>query len=191
MDQAIYPVRRDEIGRLVSLMDRAFFADPIAQWVLGDQFAAEHHRFVRLCAEPAFEYGAVHAVPGFAGAAVWHSPGIGFDAEAVHEWARSSKRREWLDRFFELAEACAVHKPAEPHWELELIAVDPDFQGRGIGSALLKHGLEVCRRDGTPIYLQSSNPAKLQFYRRHGFELLAEVRLAGSPTLYPMLYGAS
>jgi GNAT superfamily N-acetyltransferase len=187
MDDAIFAVQRAEFAQVASLMDRAFSADPIARWVLADHFGAEHHRFVRLCAEPAFDLDAVHAVTGFTGAAIWHPPDVGFDEHAVQDWARSSKRCESLARFFELAEACATYKPTEPHWELELIAVDPVRQGCGIGSKLLKHGLEGCSRDGAPVYLQSSNPENLSFYRRHGFELLAEVRLSGTPPLYPML----
>ncbi len=36
----------------------------------------------------------------------------------------------------------ALH-PQEPHWHLPLIGVDPAHQGKGIGSALLSHILDV------------------------------------------------
>lgn len=68
-----------------------------------------------------------------------------------------------------------------------MIAIDPEYQGQGLGAKLLEYGLEICDRDRAPIYLESSNPANLSFYRSHGFELLAEVQLPGTPKRYPML----
>jgi GNAT superfamily N-acetyltransferase len=40
--------------------------------------------------------------------------------------------------------------PKGPHWYLPLIGVDATKQGRGYGSALLRHALERCDRDGLP-----------------------------------------
>ena len=37
--------------------------------------------------------------------------------------------------------------PTEPHWYLPLIGVDVTKQGRGYGSALLRHALDRCDRD--------------------------------------------
>jgi ribosomal protein S18 acetylase RimI-like enzyme len=39
----------------------------------------------------------------------------------------------------------ARHVP-EPHWYLLIVAVDPDLQGRGIGSALVQDGLAQADR---------------------------------------------
>ena len=46
----------------------------------------------------------------------------------------------------------------EPHWYLPLIGVDVTKQGRGYGSALLRHALERCDRDGLPAYLEATSP---------------------------------
>src|SRR5262244_3930915 len=42
-----------------------------------------------------------------------------------------------LARSLKLMSVWAKHDPQEPHWHLGPIGVDPDFQGRGIGKALL------------------------------------------------------
>jgi ribosomal protein S18 acetylase RimI-like enzyme len=57
----------------------------------------------------------------------------------------------------------------------------------GYGTALLRHGLSVCDRETLPVYLESTNAANLSLYERHGFEVLAEVQVDGSPMRYPML----
>jgi ribosomal protein S18 acetylase RimI-like enzyme len=68
-----------------------------------------------------------------------------------------------------------------------MIGVDPVRQGRGLGSALLKHGLGQCDAQGLPAYLESSNPKNVPLYERHGFEVMGLIQPADFPPLYPML----
>lgn len=82
------------------------------------------------------------------------------------------------------------HHPQVPHWYLPLIGVDPAHQDKGYGSALLRHALLLCDRDHAPAYLESSNPANIPLYRRHGFEVLGTIQAGTSPPLFPMLRSA-
>ena len=77
--------------------------------------------------------------------------------------------------------------PAEPHWYLPMIGVDPARQGRGLGSALLKHALALCDAERAPAYLESSNPKNVPLYERHGFEVVGEIKPGDFPGLTPML----
>lgn len=62
------------------------------------------------------------------------------------------------------------------HWYLEFIASTE----RGLGSELMEHGLrEVV--SGLPVYLESSNPRNLSFYKRHGFEVTGEPPMRSGP----------
>ena len=79
------------------------------------------------------------------------------------------------------------YHPGEPHWYLPLIGVDPARQGRGLGSALMRHALAACDRDRLPAYLESSSPANIPLYERHGFERLGAIQSGDSPTVVPML----
>jgi len=36
-------------------------------------------------------------------------------------------------------------------------------------------------------YLESSNPANVPLYRRHGFEVVREIRMQGVPPVVPMV----
>ncbi|PKX90130.1 uncharacterized protein P174DRAFT_377732, partial [Aspergillus novofumigatus IBT 16806] len=51
---------------------------------------------------------------------------------------------------------------------LQLLAVHPDYQGRGIGTRLLMVGVEEARRLGLPAWLEASE-AGYSVYRRCGF----------------------
>jgi GNAT superfamily N-acetyltransferase len=79
------------------------------------------------------------------------------------------------------------YHPAEPHWFLPLLAVDPSHQGKGYGSALLQPVLERCDREKQLAYLESSNPRNIPLYERHRFEVLGAIQSGSSPTVVPML----
>jgi putative acetyltransferase len=55
---------------------------------------------------------------------------------------------------------------------LSPVSVAPDHQGRGIGSALIRHGLEVIATRPEPLLFLEGSPA---YYRRFGFEAGGEL----------------
>jgi putative acetyltransferase len=61
-----------------------------------------------------------------------------------------------------------------PALALAPLAVLPAFQRRGIGSALVRHGLEVCRSCGHAIVIVLGDP---DFYARFGFSSALTARL--------------
>ena len=50
------------------------------------------------------------------------------------------------------------------------LAVDPAFQGKGIGSALLSRFIEESRTAGRKSVVLTCKEEKLGYYRRFGFE---------------------
>ena len=77
--------------------------------------------------------------------------------------------------------------PSLPHYYLGGLGTDPQWQGRGLGSAVLGPVLEICDRDGVPAYLESSKETNIGFYVRHGFEVTDEVSVPdGSVRLWLM-----
>lgn len=58
------------------------------------------------------------------------------------------------------------------HWYLALIGVDPDYAGKGIGSALLRPILAQADADGLPCYLETAEERNVAYYHKHGFETL-------------------
>jgi ribosomal protein S18 acetylase RimI-like enzyme len=77
--------------------------------------------------------------------------------------------------------------PKLPHYYLGGLGTDPQWQGRGLGSAVMGPVLDICDRTAVPAYLESSKEANLGFYRRHGFEVTDEVSVPdGSVRLWLM-----
>lgn len=81
----------------------------------------------------------------------------------------------------------ATHLPTEPCWFLDLVAVHPSARGRGLGSALVEHGLGLARADGLPAFLETAQQSNIPFYEGFGFAVVAEERAPGDgPTIWFM-----
>jgi ribosomal protein S18 acetylase RimI-like enzyme len=74
-----------------------------------------------------------------------------------------------------------------PHWHLAVLGVDPAQQNCGHGPLLMQRALLPCDRNGEFAYLESTNLKNLQFYRRHGFDLLGTIQVETALPVYPML----
>jgi GNAT superfamily N-acetyltransferase len=79
--------------------------------------------------------------------------------------------RRLSERF---AAAAALH-PAESHWYLAFVGVEPNLQRARVGTLLLAPVLALADRDRTPCYLETPFPETHAFYRRLGFQLVAEL----------------
>jgi ribosomal protein S18 acetylase RimI-like enzyme len=103
---------------------------------------------------------------------------------AIMQRSAPAERQAELSAVFE---RMGSYHPSEPHWYLPLIGVDPVHQRNGHGAALLRHALDRCDRDHALAYLESSNPANIPLYQRHGFEVLGTIQAGSSPRIVPML----
>ena len=91
-----------------------------------------------------------------------------------------------LSRGLALAGAMEDH-PSEPHYYLAFVAVAPNRQRHGLGSALLEESLVRVDRAGAPAYLENSNPRNLKLYEGLGFRVVKEVRARPeAPPLFAM-----
>ena len=181
-----------EVDPAVAVLCLAFSSDPATRWTYPDAHVYVRHfpRLVRAFGGKAFEHGTGHQVSGVRGAALWLPPGVHPDQEALGAIMQESLPADRLEEVTGVFERMGTYHPAEPHWYLPLIGVDPAHQGRGYGSALLRHALEQCDKEHVAAYLESSNPANIPLYERHGFVVLGTIQVGSSPPIFPMLRSA-
>jgi ribosomal protein S18 acetylase RimI-like enzyme len=175
--------------RAVATIVLAFATDPMARWSLVDPSSYLTHMpaLTRAFGGSAFSHGAAHQVGDFAGVALWLPPDVHADEAtlaAIMQQAAPAERQAEAASIFE---QMGSYHPREPHWYLPLIGVDPSHQGKGLGSALLRHALAECDRQRAVAYLESSNPVNIPLYERHGFKRLGVIQEGSSPQLVPML----
>ena len=174
---------------VTDIITRAFAADPPSRWLYpdDDQYWRFFPRFIEAFGGSAIGYGTAEIAADGGAAALWLSPGAHPDEAAVGTLLEESVDPARLETAFLMFERMARYHPAGPHWYLPLIGVHPAQQGRGYGSVLLEHAAVRCDRDGLPAYLESTSPRSVNLYRRHGFEVVAEIREGIAPPIFPMV----
>ncbi|HEY6599440.1 MAG TPA: GNAT family N-acetyltransferase [Pseudomonadales bacterium] len=178
-----------ERSKVVDVILLAFAGDPLARWAVPNpgQYLKHVPGFLDAFGGNGLPHGTTFIADEFAGAALWLPPGVEPDGDRMDSIAAECIPTNVLPDFAAMFEQMAAYHPHEPHWYLPLIGVDPALQGRGYGAALMRHAAQKFDRDGAVAYLESSNPRNIPLYQRHGFEILGEVQVGGSPTIVPML----
>jgi len=196
-DHAMNPtVRRataQDIPALARMLARAFLDDPVASWAWRPDDlrlrALERFQAVRLRQLLAGEE--IWTTDELSCAALWAPPG---------SWHTSLRETAMLvpsflrPRLFVRMPLVALgwerleraHPRTPPHFYLALLGTEPDAQGKGLGSAVLGGVLEQCDRDQVGAYLESSKERNIDFYARHGFRVLEEIRLLRGPSMWKM-----
>lgn len=68
--------------------------------------------------------------------------------------------------------------PLVPISYLWFIGVNPQLQGKGIGSSFINEVINQCEKEKRPIYLETSMERNLPFYKKFGFEIFHSLDLS-------------
>ena len=79
-------------------------------------------------------------------------------------------------RSIRLVDALTRNHPPRPHLYLNILGVEPSFQGRHCGIAILNHLRELVetRSDLDGVYLETATEANVAYYTRNGYEVIGE-----------------
>jgi len=190
-DLALRQAAGHDLPTVVETLTAAFLDDPFMTWWIPD--LRRRRQLLPACFEIIVDVNHPHGElyttdPIPAAAAVWIPPGCqpsGEQAEELVGWFADAAE-ETAARLLCALERMAEHHPEEPHAYLFLLGTRPQWQGRGLGSALLRRVLERCDRHGIPAYLEATSFDNQRLYRRHGFEVTGEILLPDGPSLWPM-----
>ena len=137
-----------------------------------------------------FKQDECYTTGGVVGAAIWERPGqwkVGMLEQLRLLPAMARINGRLLPRILRALAALESNHPAEPHYYLPFLGVDPDWQGRGLGAALLRPVLDRCDDERMPAYLEASSPRNRALYERLGFEVTEEFQVGkGSPPVWRM-----
>jgi ribosomal protein S18 acetylase RimI-like enzyme len=188
----VVPITGALVRRAARAVARGFHDNEIWVWMLPGErrrrsMLPRHYRaMIRHVFLPR---GAAWTTEDTLGAALWYPPG-------THHFSRREQLIELLSLLPEGITALRrgarfdtmrfEHFPTEPHWYLNTLAVVPEAQGRGIGSALIEPGLARADADRLGAYLETQRESNIPFYRRFGFELTEEIGLPDGPPLWLM-----
>jgi GNAT superfamily N-acetyltransferase len=190
--QGVRKVRADELSRTAAVLRSAFVDDPVFAWLLPDERRGDiQERGFRLFLERIwFAQGECYTTDNTVGAVVWELPGqwkLGTAQQLRLLPALVLAFRRFTPRLLSGLTAMEAGHPEAEHYYLPFIGVTPEWQGRGIGAALMAPILDRCDRDQIPAYLEASTPRNLALYERQGFKVTEEFHVGkGSPPLWRM-----
>ena len=76
-----------------------------------------------------------------------------------------------------------------PHFYIWYLGVDPNAQGKGLGTALILHVQTLAKLEHKPIYLETHTIPNVTYYEHLGFRALAENKIPDHPIrFYNMLW---
>jgi ribosomal protein S18 acetylase RimI-like enzyme len=178
-------VREEDVPVLASRLARAFGDNPGMGWVFrnADRRPARLERgFAQWFRHLWLGKADLYTTDRLAGAAVWLPPGRWRAPVSAQlrmlPWLVLNVREE-AARFVRFVNFIERKHPHEPHWYLNVLGIDPELQGRGFGSHLMRPALRRCDRERLPAYLETDTEPNVALYQRHGFKVTEELPLPG------------
>jgi ribosomal protein S18 acetylase RimI-like enzyme len=184
------PVRRAteaDIPAMAATLSRAFVHDPFYVFLAGD--APERNQRMRdgwtgILRFNSADLAETYTTDEHAGVALWIPPGHEGPSvldslrlmPAIARLAGWRRLRTVTNAIGALEERHAHHAPT-PHFYLSALGVEPDQQGEGIGTALMRPVLDRCDRDRIPAYLETATGRNVLLYERLGFDVVEELTL--------------
>jgi GNAT superfamily N-acetyltransferase len=189
-DHVIVRAGQADIGVLSQVIADAFFSLTVCRWLIPDGTArrAAFPGYFGLYVEHAIADGLVETTPDRAAAALW-IPGEGPGEPPDGYTGRlAGITGSYLSNFLAFDEQLDRHHPAGTfHHHLAILAVRPDRQGQGIGTALLDARHAVLEDEGIPAYLEASDERTRRLYLDHGYaDQGGPIEFADGVRMYPM-----
>ena len=169
-------------GGLGELLGRSFCDNPGMRAALGDDRPRRLGRAIRLMrglTATAARCGRVELVRAGdrpVGVSLTYGPGDrprGL-AQAPTILGALSTGPACVRRLLRLEHFLHSHHVRGPHHFLAILGVEPDMQGKRVGSALLRALAARADGDGLPCYLETDQEKNVRIYERHGFGVTSE-----------------
>lgn len=191
---AARPQDVDVLSRVIAL---SFHALAPSAWLIPepDERARIFPWYFRLYVQDAMERGSVYTTSDRTAAALWFPAGDDGGGNADYDTRLAAATGPWVDRFRLFDAILDKHHPAGlSHDHLAILAVHPEHQRQGVGTALLAahHSrLDLCDPPQS-AYLEASDASTRELYLRHGYTDHGEpIALPAGPQMYPMLRHAT
>ena len=187
----LYLLQKKDLKEASKVLTRSFHNDPLICLIYPNE--EERKRYSPSLWEylllDGIRYGEVYAPskiiegtakwlpPGKAHMGIWRSLRGGTITMARMILKQKDERTFPIKKVAEITDYIKnLHKSlvTESHWYLANIGIDPDHQGKGFGSKLIKPMLKRIEDEGYPVFLETNFEGNVSLYEHLGFEVIDE-----------------
>ena len=185
----IRQARPEEIETIASLVSKGYENDVFFHWVVDNpndrhKVVTEYYK-IYLSAKGCVAHVAETSHGEIVGATVW----LPHDVDPSMYDDIDNAVGSYAPNFRAVADLSHESEPKDTaFYQLVGFVVRDDFQGRGIGAALLKHQLDILDKAGIPTYLEASTPYHGKgVYGKFGYQLYGDLlKFSETAVLYPL-----
>ncbi len=182
VNQATFADRKS----LAVTLSEAFIDDPGLSWMVPDEEDRKRTfpRFFRAILTGSMRNGLVLQAHDCQAVTLWRMPNRtnpGFMETLLGLPQMLPLLRRSGSRARVMGDAVKSHCPGFPFRYLQFAGVSPGQQGKGLGGAVIRAGLELAASAGDPVYLETPKPANVALYLSMGFEVISEWGIEGTP----------
>lgn len=181
----IINAERQDKAKVVEILCASFRNEPQTQYIIGEGGDKEKRleRLMSYAFEQSMVNGRVHLDEDKHTVSLWrnhHSKKMTFkllQENMLFFFEFGFKR---LERITKMGKAISQHYPDKGEFDyLWMFGTQPNEQGKGYGSALLKPSLETAKAAQRDVFLETSTQSNLTYYAKKGFQVYSQVKLEG------------
>jgi ribosomal protein S18 acetylase RimI-like enzyme len=189
--RGVIPLAPKDTSVAGGVLSRAFLDDPLWSALMSDpqtRQAMLAQMFTGLAKTTAAANGVAETTQGLVAVALWLGPGkelgwwsmvrSGMSMPRFVMKLPAQDRRRMMAVLRQMDQRRKELMP-RPHWYLEAIGVEPQHQGAGFGSALVRAGMRRADWDKTPVYLETETEGNVGYYEHLGFEVVEQTIATG------------
>lgn len=193
----IHTIEKADEGKAAAVLAAAFAGNPLYLNAVAD--AQKRERFLKEFLKFRVKFGARghfgRITEDGSGVAVWLAPGYVMQTSDVlkdgglfamlHAGKSAMNAMMSFNNFTE-----KVEKENCPgaHWHLSPLGVLPAAQGKGLGSALLRDGLQIIDERREDCFLETQTQEACRLYQKFGFEVVCETTVPDTDIPHIAMY---
>jgi len=189
----LYQLQKNDVRRVAEMLGRAFYDDPLTLYAYsdGERESGSLLYFFQFPIRYCLRYGEGYApTPEIEGVALWlpsnkypitfwrtlRTASLWFMFKTMGKIGSARiKRMAYIGKHIDEA-----HKRLAPfeHMYLWILGIDPEHQGKGYASKLLRPMFDRMDEDGIPCYLDTLTEKNVAMYEHLGFKVLEKIDIA-------------
>jgi len=192
--EELYLIQKKDVEKATAVLTKAFHEDPLIKLIYPDPEERKRYTPIlwKFLTKDGLKYGEVYSpTKEIEGVVKWLPPrkeymgiwrtirsgglkmGMALTKQKDARKLSTRKIQKVTDNILR------IHKELmkEPHWYLANIGVDPDHQGKGYGSKLIKPMLERIEKTGYTVFLETNFEGNVGLYEHLGFDIIDETKI--------------